>query len=44
MIKTRDQLILNNLLIFNDIKIERFDLNEFIYYKQEAHIQDIQLI
>ncbi len=44
MIKTRDQLISNNSLKFNDIRIERFDSNEFIYYRQEAHIQDIQLI
>ncbi len=44
MIKTRDQLISNNSLKFNDIRIERFDPNESIYYRQEAHIQDIQLI
>jgi hypothetical protein len=44
MIKTRDQLISNNSLKFNDIKIERFDSNESIYYRQEAHTQDIQLI
>jgi hypothetical protein len=44
MIKTREQLISNNSLKFNDIKIERFDSNESIYYRQETHIQDIQLI
>jgi hypothetical protein len=44
MIKTREQLISNNSLKFNDIKIERFDSNESIYYRQKTHIQDIQLI
>jgi hypothetical protein len=44
MIKTREQLISNNSLKFNDIRIKRFDSNESIYYKQETHIQDIQLI
>jgi hypothetical protein len=44
MIKTREQLISNSSLKFNDIKIERFDSNESIYYRQETHIQDIQLI
>jgi hypothetical protein len=46
MIKTREQLISNNSLKFNDIKIERLDSidQRIIYYKQEAHIQDIQLI
>ncbi len=44
MIKTRDQLISNNSLKFNDTRIERFDPNESIYYRQETHIQDIQLI
>jgi hypothetical protein len=46
MIKTREQLISNNLLKFNDIKIERLDWidQKIIYYKQETHIQDIQLI
>jgi hypothetical protein len=44
MIKTREQLISNNSLKFNDIRIERLDSNESIYYKQETHIQDIQLI
>jgi hypothetical protein len=41
MIKTREQLISNNSLKFNDIRIERFDPNESIYYRQETHIQDI---
>jgi hypothetical protein len=44
MIKTREQLISNNSLKFNDIRIERLDSNELIYYKQKTHIQDIQLI
>jgi hypothetical protein len=44
MIKTREQLISNSSLKFNDTKIERFDSNESIYYRQETHIQDIQLI
>jgi hypothetical protein len=46
MIKTREQLISNNSLKFNDIKIERLDSidQRIIYYKQETHIQDIQLI
>jgi hypothetical protein len=41
MIKTHKQLILKNSLKFNDIKIERFDSNESIYYRQKTHIQDI---
>ncbi len=44
MIKKREQLNSNNLLKFNDIKIERLDSNESIYYRQKTHIQDIQLI
>jgi hypothetical protein len=44
MIKTRHQLISNNSLKFNDTRIERFDSNESIYYRQETHIQEIQLI
>ncbi len=44
MIKTREQLISNNSLKFNDTKIERFDSNQSIYYRQKTHIQDIQLI
>jgi hypothetical protein len=44
MIKTREKLISNNSLKFNDTRIERLDSNESIYYRQETHIQDIQLI
>jgi hypothetical protein len=46
MIKTREQLISNNSLKFSDTKIERLGSidQEIIYYRQEAHIQDIQLI
>jgi hypothetical protein len=44
MIKTREQLILNNSSKFNDTRIERIDSNDIIYYRQETHIQDIQLI
>jgi hypothetical protein len=46
MIKTREQLISNNSLKLNDTRIERLDLinQRIIYYRQEAHIQDIQLI
>jgi hypothetical protein len=44
MIKTRKQLILANLLKFNDTRIERIDSNDTIYFRQETHIQDIQLI
>jgi hypothetical protein len=44
MIKTREQLILNNSLKFNDTRIERIESNDTIYFRQETHIQDIQLI
>jgi hypothetical protein len=44
MIKTREQLISNNLLKFNDTRIERIDSNDAIYFRQETHIQGIQLI
>jgi hypothetical protein len=44
MIKTREQLISDNLLKFNDTKIERINSNETIYFRQKTHIQDIQLI
>ncbi len=37
MIKTREQLILDNSLKFNDIKIERIE-NDTIYFRQETHI------
>jgi hypothetical protein len=43
MIKSRAQLILDNSLKFNDIKIERVE-NDTIYFRQETHIQEIQLI
>jgi hypothetical protein len=44
MIKTREQLISDNSLKFNDTRIERIDSNDTIYFRQETHIQDIQLI
>jgi hypothetical protein len=44
MIKSREQLILNNALKFNDTRIERIDSDGVIYFRQETHIQDIQLI
>jgi hypothetical protein len=44
MIKTREQLISNNLLKFNDTRIERIDSNDTIYFRQKTHIQEIQLI
>jgi hypothetical protein len=46
MIKTRERLISNISLKFNDTRIERLDSIDqgIIYYRQEAHIQDIQLI
>ncbi len=44
IIKTRKQLISNNLLKFNDTQIERIESNDAIYFRQETHIQDIQLI
>jgi hypothetical protein len=44
MIKTREQLNLEHSLKFNDIRIERIDSNDAIYFRQEKHIQDIQLI
>ncbi len=44
MTKTREQLTFENSLKFNDTKIERIDSNEAIYFRQETHIQDIQLI
>jgi hypothetical protein len=48
MIKTREQLISNNSLKFNDIRIERLDSidqrSTIIYFRQKTHIQDIQLI
>jgi hypothetical protein len=46
MIKTREQLTSINSLKFNDTRIERLESNEIdiIYFRQETHIQDIQLI
>jgi hypothetical protein len=44
MIKTREQLISDNSLKFNDTRIERLKSNEIIYFRQKTHIQDIQLI
>jgi hypothetical protein len=44
MIKTREQLNFEHSLKFNDIRIERIDSNDVIYFRQEKHIQDIQLI
>ncbi len=42
MIKTREQLISNNSLKFNDTRIERLDLIDqrsiIIYFRQETHI------
>jgi hypothetical protein len=43
MTKTREQLTFENSLKFNDIRIEQID-SHAIYFKQETHIQDIQLI
>jgi hypothetical protein len=46
MTKTREQLTSTNPLKFNDTRIERLEPNEIgiIYFRQETHIQDIQLI
>jgi hypothetical protein len=44
MIKTREQLSLEHFLKFNDIRIERIDSNDTIHFRQESHIQSIQLI
>jgi hypothetical protein len=44
MIKTREQLNFENALKFNDTRIERIESNGAIYFRQESHIQDIQLI
>ncbi len=44
MIKDRERLISDNSLKFNEIRIERLDSNETIYFRQKTHIQDIQLI
>jgi hypothetical protein len=44
MTKTREQLTSTNSLKFNDTQIERIDSNEVIYFRQQTHIQRIQLI
>jgi endonuclease YncB( thermonuclease family) len=44
MTKTREQLTFENSLKFNDTRIERIGSNDTIYFRQETHIQDIQLI
>jgi hypothetical protein len=44
MIKAREQLISDNPLKFNGTRIERVDSDDTIYFRQETHIQDIQLI
>jgi hypothetical protein len=44
MIKAREQLTFTNSLKFNDTRIERIESNDIIYFRQETHIQDIQLI
>jgi hypothetical protein len=41
MIKTREHLISNNSLKFNDIRIEQVDSNKSIDYRQMTHIQGI---
>jgi hypothetical protein len=43
MIKSREQLISDNSLKFNDTKIERVE-DDIIYFRQETYIQDIQLM
>jgi hypothetical protein len=44
MIKTREQLNFEHSLKFKNIRIERIDSNDAIYFRQEKHIQNIQLI
>ncbi len=44
MTKTREQLTPTNPLKFNDTQIERIDPNGAIYFRQQTHIQGIQLI
>jgi hypothetical protein len=43
MIKSREQLISDNPLKFNGTRIERIE-NDTIYFRQETHIQEIQLM
>jgi hypothetical protein len=44
MTKTREQLISDNSLKFNGTRIERIGPDGTIYFRQETHIQEIQLI
>jgi hypothetical protein len=44
MTKTREQLTSENALKFNGTRIERTEPNGTIYFRQETHIQGIQLI
>jgi hypothetical protein len=44
MIKNQERLTSDNFLKFNEIRIERLDSNEIIFFRQETHIQGIQLI
>jgi hypothetical protein len=44
MTKAREQLTPENPLKFNGTRIERTDPNGAIYFRQETHIQGIQLI
>jgi hypothetical protein len=43
MIKPREQIISNNVLKFNDTRIEWLESNEIeiIYFRQKTHIQGI---
>jgi hypothetical protein len=44
MIKAREQLSFEHSLKFNGTRIERLGSNDIIYFRQEKHIQNIQLI
>jgi hypothetical protein len=44
MIKTREQLTSINSLKFNDTQIERIGSDGVIHFRQQTHIQSIQLI
>jgi hypothetical protein len=44
MTKAREQLSPENALKFNGTRIERIDSNGTIYFRQETHIQGIQLV
>ncbi len=41
MIKNRERLISDNLLKFNETRIERLDSDGIIHFRQKIHIQDI---